>query len=101
MKYSYEEYAVIFKALGDATRIEILQMLKDKELCGCHILSKFNITQPTLSYHMKTLKDGGLIVCRKKGSWMHYSLNRERIRDIEELMKEVRSNCTEGVICKK
>lgn len=86
MNNNYGEYALIFKALSDATRLEILEMIKSKELCACHILKRFNITQPTLSYHMKILKDGGIINCTKKGSWMHYSLNDEKIKDIEAFL---------------
>lgn len=50
-----KEVAMICKALGDANRLEIVQMLSDGEKCGCKILEKFEITQPTLSHHMKTL----------------------------------------------
>lgn len=86
MNNNYGEYALIFKALSDTTRLEILEMIKSKELCACHILKRFNITQPTLSYHMKILKDGGIINCTKKGSWMHYSLNDDKIKDIEAFL---------------
>ena len=48
---------LICKALSDTNRLEIVQMLSDGEKCGCKILDKFNITQPTLSYHMKILVD--------------------------------------------
>ena len=89
MNNNYGEYALIFKALSDATRLEILEMIKTKELCACHILKKFNITQPTLSYHMKILKDGGLINCTKKGSWMHYSLNQEKIIELETFFRSL------------
>ncbi len=54
MKYDYAEYVQMFKALADETRLKIINMLTEsEELCACKILENFNITQPTLSYHMK------------------------------------------------
>lgn len=56
---------LICKALSDTNRLEIVQMLSDGEKCGCKILDKFDITQPTLSHHMKILVDCGLVNDRK------------------------------------
>jgi len=80
--YSYEEYAFIFKALSDKTRLEIVSMLSDKELCACKILEVFNITQPTLSYHMKMLVDTGLVNAVKDGSWVKYTINEKRKEEL-------------------
>lgn len=74
---NYIDYAFIFKALSDQTRLEIVELLKNGSLCACKILEKFSITQPTLSYHMKTLVDCGLVNVEKVGIWNHYSLNNE------------------------
>lgn len=71
--------ALICKVLGDSNRLQIVKMLSGGELCGCKILEKFNITQPTLSHHMKALCDCGLVVARKEGKWSHYSLNSETL----------------------
>ena len=74
----YQDYAVIFKSLSDATRLEIVDMLKNSSsLCACTILEKFEITQPTLSYHMKSLVESGIVRCEKIGIWNHYSINNE------------------------
>lgn len=71
----YLDYSLVFKALGDPTRLEIVDMLRAGTMCGCKILDKFNITQPTLSYHMKALVGCGLVEFVKEGVWNHYSLN--------------------------
>jgi len=71
------DVAVICKALGDSNRLQIVRMLSDGEKCGCKLLEAFDITQPTLSHHMKILCDCGLINDRKEGKWHHYSLNSE------------------------
>lgn len=73
------DVASICKALGDANRLEIVLMLSDGEKCGCKILERFDITQPTLSHHMKTLVECGLVNDRKEGKWHYYSLNCETL----------------------
>lgn len=73
------DVASICKALGDTNRLEIVQMLSDGEKCGCKILERFDISQPTLSHHMKTLVECGLVNDRKEGKWHYYSLNCETL----------------------
>lgn len=77
-----KDISLICKALGDDNRIEIINMLKDGEKCGCKILERFNITQPTLSHHMKVLVDSKLVLDRKDGKWHYYSLNKETIKEL-------------------
>ena len=71
----------IGKALSDENRVKILQMLTDGEKCGCKLLEAFEITQPTLSHHMKILCDSGLVDSRKEGKWSHYSVNGDVIKE--------------------
>ncbi|MBE5994795.1 MAG: winged helix-turn-helix transcriptional regulator [Paenibacillaceae bacterium] len=95
----HADYAPVFKALGDTTRLRIMEMLSCGELCACDILECFEITQPTLSYHMKILTECGLVISRKEGSWMHYSINTQLI----ELIRNYWTNMTteqEDCICK-
>lgn len=74
-----EEIELISKALGDRNRLQIIQMLSAGEKCGCKLLEAFDITQPTLSHHMKILVECGLVNDRKEGKWHHYSLVTERL----------------------
>ena len=60
MNEIYSKYVPLFKAMSDETRLKIIDMLSCGEMCACDILEEFNITQPTLSYHMKILTDSGL-----------------------------------------
>lgn len=62
-------------------------MLSDGEKCGCKILDKFNITQPTLSHHMKILVDCGIVNDRKEGKWYYYSLNKKVIREASSFVE--------------
>ena len=76
---SEKDIATIFKAFCDENRIRILHLLLDGEKCACRLLEEMNITQPTLSHHMKILCDSGIVVGRKEGKWIHYSLSGEGI----------------------
>lgn len=69
------DIALVCKALGDSNRLKIVKMLSDGEKCGCKLLEAFDITQPTLSHHMKILCECGLVETRREGKWSHYSLN--------------------------
>jgi len=82
--------ALMFKALGDENRIVILKMLRSGEKCACVLLEDMNITQPTLSHHMKILCDSGIVKGRKEGKWMYYSIDNEGA----ELAKEILNTLT-------
>ena len=79
MGTTQEESIAILKALADQNRLRIVDMLSCGEICACRLLEHFHITQPTLSHHMKVLMDCGLVIGRRDGVWMHYSLNRDGI----------------------
>ena len=80
--------ARIFKALADENRLQVLTLLQKGELCACHLLEELNITQPTLSHHMKLLCDSGIVNYRKEGKWMHYSISPDGKEKITSLIKE-------------
>lgn len=86
MRINYADHAVILKALAEPTRLQIIDMLSCGELCACIINEKFDITQPTLSHHMKVLCDSGVVLARKDGKWMHYSLNEQRLSEIRHFI---------------
>lgn len=66
---------LIFKALNDATRRQILELLKEKDLTAGEIADKFNISKPSISYHLDLLKQAELVVAVKEGQYIYYSLN--------------------------
>ena len=84
--------ASIFKALGDENRVRILHLLCSGEKCACKLLDELNISQPTLSHHMKILCDAGIITGRKEGKWMHYSICCEGVEGIRDLLQELLSS---------
>ena len=84
-----EEVANICKAMSDANRLRIIEMLTSGEKCGCELLEELQVTQPTLSHHMKVLSDCGLVISRKEGKWQHYSVSCERFADYKEYIASI------------
>ena len=82
--------ASMFKAFCDENRIRILLLLLGGEKCACLLLEEMNITQPTLSHHMKILCDSGIVVGRKDGKWIHYSLSDEGIEKAQKYLEFLR-----------
>jgi len=70
-----QELLNIFKALSDETRLRILKLLEEGELCVCHITAALDMIQPKVSFHLATLKGAGLLRDRKEGRWTHYRLD--------------------------
>jgi len=81
--------AKIFKAFCDEQRLAILELLQGGEKCACELLDKLDITQPTLSHHMKTLCDSGIVTGRKDGKWMHYSISESGTEHVKKLIDEI------------
>lgn len=77
MDLDEKKTAIIFKAFCDENRIKILKLLVTGEKCACKLLEEINVTQPTLSHHMKILCDSGVVTGRKDGKWTYYSISNE------------------------
>ncbi len=86
---NYIEHAKIFKALSDDNRLKIIDILSCGERCACDILEHFELTQPTLSHHMKVLADLDLVKTRKEGLWNHYSLNMDKYDEILKFLYHI------------
>lgn len=76
----------LFHALSDETRLEIIDRLKDGEQCVCDLMDALKSAQSRLSFHLKVLKDAGLIGDRKEGRWMYYSLNDRVFDELNEVI---------------
>ena len=91
------DVALICKALSDANRLKIVEMLSDGEKCGCKLLEAFDITQPTLSHHMKILEECGLVKGEKQGKCIHYSLCCETLKEFKAFIASF--ECCKGGGC--
>ncbi|MGI6678982.1 MAG: ArsR/SmtB family transcription factor [Dehalobacterium sp.] len=91
-----DEKIEMIKALGDKSRLLILDMLSCGELCACKIMDGLNLTQPTVSHHMKILQQCELVKGRKEGKWMFYTINKKKIDELQQFLTTLTSpkdNC--------
>ncbi|MBQ2683597.1 MAG: winged helix-turn-helix transcriptional regulator [Thermoguttaceae bacterium] len=89
MELSDKKTADIFKAFCDENRVKILKLLQGGEKCACVLLDDLRISQPTLSHHMKILCDSGIVVGRKEGKWMHYSISQEGAQKAVSVLQDM------------
>lgn len=82
----------LFHALSDETRLEILERLKDGEQCVCDLTDALKTGQSRLSFHLKVLKDVGLITDRPEGRWTYYSLNAEVLEELIEMIQSLQGS---------
>jgi len=82
------DMAELFKVFGDATRIKILYILSERELCVCDIAAILGLTQPAISYQLKALKTARLVKCRRAGKTAYYSLSDDHVATIIGMAKE-------------
>jgi ArsR family transcriptional regulator len=75
-----------FRALSDENRLRIVELLRGGEQCVCDLQSGLDLGQSLLSFHLKTLKDAGLVTDRREGRWAYYALNREAFAQLEEVV---------------
>jgi DNA-binding transcriptional ArsR family regulator len=99
----YRFKSTVFHALSDSIRLEIVSYLRDGEKCVCEIVPHLNLIQPLVSRHLKTLKDAGIVRCRKDGTKRMYSIVDSRIYNVVDalnsevvgaLTKEIFENVT-------
>ena len=94
-----------FHALADEKRLRILDLLRGGELCVCDLVNELDVSQPLLSFHLRILREAGLVSDRKDGRWVHYSLVPGGVAELEEAAAELgrvahgrRRGC-EGACC--
>lgn len=77
-----KKLADTLKALADPTRLKIIALLNIRDCCVCELVPIFNISQPAISKHLSRLKNAELVSETRKGMWVFYSLNREKLAEI-------------------
>jgi ArsR family transcriptional regulator, arsenate/arsenite/antimonite-responsive transcriptional repressor len=76
----------LFHALSDETRLEIIELLRQGERCVCELTDTLDAAQSRLSFHLRVLKDAGIVRDRKDGRWVHYELDPEAFEEVETLV---------------
>jgi ArsR family transcriptional regulator, arsenate/arsenite/antimonite-responsive transcriptional repressor len=84
-----------FKALSDPLRLRVLDRLRGGERCVCELTEALETGQSLLSFHLKTLKDAGLVTDRRDGRWMHYALDAEGLAELDSFLGSLRRRTRE------
>lgn len=87
-----EKLALAFKALSDENRLVIMQHFQLGEVCGCTLIDKLPISQPTLSYHLNLLHDAGLTSMTKDGTWKKYRINEAEIERLIDYLQSLKAD---------
>jgi ArsR family transcriptional regulator, arsenate/arsenite/antimonite-responsive transcriptional repressor len=99
-KADHDCLVAIFKALADATRLDVFRLIaaQDAPICACDVVDRFDVSQPTISHHLKVLREAGLITVSRRGVWAYYAadprcldLLRESIDSLSPALLEVAS----------
>ena len=85
-KINSEQFVGIMESLSDPIRVNILELMINGEICVCDIVKATGMSQSKISYHIKILKDSGLISDRQEGRWVYYKLDLEVLSDIQNWM---------------
>lgn len=86
--------AQLFHALSDETRLAVLDMLRDGERCVCDLQDALDAAQSRLSFHLKVLREVGLVSDRKEGRWSYYRINAEALEEVHDFVRVLGSEAT-------
>jgi ArsR family transcriptional regulator len=79
---TFRELQLFFAALGDSTRLKILKLIADEELCSCEVMAALELTQPNTSHHLGILERAGLLSSRRNGKWVFYKIANPTVRNM-------------------
>lgn len=94
---SLKKAVSLFHALSDETRLALLERLKGGEHCVCELTDAMKAGQSRLSFHLKVLKEAGLVLDRREGRWMYYALNPDAIEELQELIDQLKETAKSAV----
>jgi ArsR family transcriptional regulator len=86
-----QDFSILFKVFSDPTRLKIIHLLLQGETCGCTLIDKLTITQPTLSYHLKMITQAGLATAKREGNWIKHYINREKIEEMISFLESLKT----------
>jgi DNA-binding transcriptional ArsR family regulator len=88
---SRERLVAVFRALGDPTRLEVFRLLaaQPDAICVCDIVARFEVSQPTISHHLKILRDAGLVIVARRGVWAYYGVDRAGLALLDGALAEL------------
>ena len=93
---SSDQSRQILKALGDPIRLEVIHALAHGERCVCDLTGDLHLSQSKLSFHLKVLREAGLLTDRQSGRWIYYRLQPDVLAALEAWLAELRRRCTQS-----
>lgn len=84
------DIVTILKALSEPLRLEVVELLREQEMCVCDLCDRLNVTQSKLSFHLKTLREAGIVRSRQQGRWIYYRLSLSQLTTLEEYLADLR-----------
>ena len=84
----FERTARVFHALSEPTRLRIVELLRSGERCVCELTDALETGQSRLSFHLKALKEAGIVSDRREGRWVYYRLNQERVEEVAAVLTD-------------
>ena len=93
-----EQSRQMLKALYDPIRLEVIHALAQGERCVCDLIGDLNLTQSKLSFHLRVLREAGLLTDRKSGRWIYYRLQPEALAALEAWLAELRRHCSQSAV---
>jgi ArsR family transcriptional regulator, arsenate/arsenite/antimonite-responsive transcriptional repressor len=85
---------LLLRALAEPIRLQVMEALGAGERCVCELTSELGLAQSKLSFHLRVLKDAGLLSAREEGRWVYYSLRPEALASLQMWLNELASTCT-------
>ena len=85
----------LFHALSDETRLDIIELLRKGERCVCELTNSLDAAQSRLSFHLRVLRDAGIVRDRKEGRWVHYELDPDAFEEMETLIDAMKPRATD------
>ena len=80
---------LFFQALGDRTRLRLLNLMRDEEICVCYFVEVFKTNQPKISRHLAYLRKAGLVSARREGKWIHYRITKPTNEHAQKVLEDV------------
>jgi ArsR family transcriptional regulator len=97
-----KELATIIKALSDDTRLRVMKLLEERELCVCELMQVLDMSQPRISRHLSVLRNAGLVDDRREGKWVYYSLRAASDSDeVKSLLRAMASLANDNPTVKR
>src|SRR5688500_11942966 len=90
------QMARLFHALSDPTRLQLLQRISGRDCCVCELQDALDAAQSRLSFHLKILKEAGLVKDRKEGRWVYYTVDPDKLDEIGAILSELGSQARAG-----